>query len=304
MKKISQENLNIFYGFACNYSCDGCSSGSDVVDSTEDPDLELALSSIAKLSNLFDVKNMLTLIGGEALLYWQSRIAPLSKEVRKHFPHVKINVFTNGQLIHKHLDQVLDLMCDLGNFDITITRHIPNISNNQPGRIWSKSIDTIANDSRIFKIHDHHYHIRDRIHNNIHITDNNNNFWKSFYRHTTDGKIKPWATNDPVGSMKHGCTGHICTVVFENKIYKCGNLAMLNQNLRARGQQDDPDWQKYLSYMPIDLDDINLDLLSRFSETYGLPTTWCDMCANKIENMTKWHRRTHAMIFTKNHKNK
>ena len=297
--KINQENLNIFYGFACNYSCDGCTSGSDAVDRAQDPDLDAIFKVIPRLSEMFAVSNMITLIGGEPLLYWEDRVEPLAIMLRQHFPQVKINIFTNGQLLGKKLEKVIDLMIALGNVDITITRHVSHLAATQVVTKWHESIDSVGQHPLIVKLHDDHWHIINHVHNNLHFVNTDSAYWKSFYQHTSDGTIKPWATNDPVGSMIHGCTGSVCSVIVENRLYKCGPLAMLADNLKSRGQIDDPAWAKYINYPWIDVWNPRADLLQQFVDTYGRPTEYCDMCANKPHQQTRWQSRTYQMVFQK-----
>jgi hypothetical protein len=296
-KKIDQSNLNIFYGYLCNYSCEGCFSGSNSVDTIElDPDLQKTFDSIEPLSNLFNVQSMVTLIGGEPFLYWDSRIVPLALEINHCFPNIKINITTNGQLLGKNVDKIYSLSEKIDNLSLTISRHLRAVTDVKIKEIWDQNMHAFLNDPKIIQINEDHYHIKDNVNANIYFTNIDN--WKSYYYyHGTD--IKPWATDDPEKSMAYGCPGNVCSCVFEDKIYKCANLATLSGHLASRGQENDPDWNKYLSYPAIDVHNIDLELLNNFEKTYGKPTTYCDMCSNSQTNILNWEQRTFPMVFSK-----
>ena len=130
MPKISQVNLPIFIGHRCNYSCQECSSGSDFIkDSTDDPTLEEIISVIPTLAEKFEITDMISLQGGEPFLYWNDKILPLVAVLRQHFLSVPINIFTNGQLIGKNMDKVLDLCDNFQNISFTISKHLVGVTN-------------------------------------------------------------------------------------------------------------------------------------------------------------------------------
>lgn len=285
--KTRIHNLNIFYGYRCNLACDGCFSGSDVVRTAElDPSLEKTLNSLPQLAELFEVQEMVTLVGGEPLLYWND-IVVLCRAIRQHFPGVTINLFTNGLNIDRYTNELIELMLELDPFTLAITRHLDAfIETSTIGSKWKTKLDSFLQDSRIVKIHNEHYHIDNHIHCNIRLRRVDE--WRLYYKTSPDGTIKPFATNDPAGSMQHGCPGNVCTAVFENKVYKCPTLATLPGHLKTRGQADDPDWQPYLDYPAIDLDNINPEHWNQFVSTYGHPISQCDMCNNQPQHNIIW----------------
>ena len=294
--KIDQVNLNIFYGYRCNYSCVGCFAGSDhVQDKNHDPSMDEIYESIPILSTLFNVTNEVTLIGGEPFMYWRERIVPLSREIRKHFPGVKITTITNGQLLGNHVDEVIDWFDEMEIASITVTRHIDSIADSVPGKKWHAGADKFFSHPRLVKIHSEHYHIKDNINANIHL--NRPDQWMPSFKYTDDGKIKPFATNDPAGSMKHGCPGRVCSCTFGTKLYKCPKIAALPLHLTTLNQSDDPDWEKYLNYPALDLKNITIDDLEFLKSTYGKPTEHCDMCNNQPVNNIPWYKRDQKMLF-------
>jgi hypothetical protein len=184
-------------------------------------------------------------------------------------------------------------------FSLTITDHLngEELRNTTPGKVWRESINTFLNHKQIVKIHKDHYHIKDNINSNIYFARPDSNAWRNIYKTTIDGKIKPFATNDPEGSMKYGCvSNNICSMVRGTKLYKCTQLATLENGLRAKNQLDDPDWKKYLSYTPVDLLNIDESTLTNFIDTYAKPIDVCDMCSN---SPSSGGPRQYNMIFKK-----
>jgi hypothetical protein len=237
------------------------------------------------------------LIGGEPFLYWDDRIVPLAKKCNEYFKGTQINIPTNGQLLAKNIDKIIELSKVIDNFSITVTRHLEGVDH-KIKEIWSNGVDALENHPEIIKLHNDHYHIKGNIYANIYFFKGRN--WKFYYYRDQDNKIKPWATNDPAGSMRHGCPGPVCSGIIDNKLYKCPQLATLPDLLTTLNQQDDQDWSKYLNYPFIDLNNIDPEKWKNFVDSYGSPTTWCDMCNNKPENNVPWNQRTYEMVFVRN----
>lgn len=277
-RKINQENFNIFYGFRCNYSCQGCSTSSDIVkDKSLDPDLQEIIDIIPDIDKLFNINNMLTLIGGEPFLYWDTKILPILKELQKYFPDTRKNIFTNGALLGKNIDKFISATKEVNNVALEITDHLADLKYTTPaGKVWLSGIEKLENHPDIVKISDEHYHVKNNIYANIYIIRSGSNWVQTF--NNVDGKIKPWKTGDPQKSMDVGCTGNICSFVRNNKVYKCGLLANLDVALALRGQSDEPEWQPYLNYEPLDIHNHTQEQLDFFENTYGKPISECDMC--------------------------
>jgi hypothetical protein len=239
---------------------------------------------------------MFTLIGGEPLLYWD-RIVLLVYQIRKYFPHATINITTNGVLLHKFKDQLIELLMEVDNIRISLTNHFSEFIEDSTGVKYLKNLDQFFSDSRINKIHRLHYDIPCK-NINFHLHEFVDGFTAQWEK--SSGKLKPFATNDPVGSMQHGCTGDICSAVHDSKLYKCPRFVVLPVVLAKVNQLDDPDWQKYLHYTPIELTKDNIhDELLRFEENQGHSIPECDMCPNKrVINITQFPH-TKENIFTR-----
>jgi organic radical activating enzyme len=296
--KIKQNNLPIFIGHKCNYSCTNCSVGSDFVKHhNDDPTLEDILQSIPVLAEKFTVTTMISLQGGEPFMYWDEKIVPLAKELNYWFPGTRINVYTNGHLIGKNIEKMFDLINQIKNISFTVSRHLSGNLDSAPGKAWASSVNTLLNHPNILRIHDDHYHVKNNINANIYFYTTK--YWRSHYVTQPDGKIKPHATGNPSESMRHGCIGSTCSFLHGTKLYKCGRLATISTQLNESNQLDDPDWKKYLQYQPIDLLNIDKPLFDNFIETYGKPIDLCDMC-NGTTSEVEWQDRTWEMVFQPN----
>ena len=297
MIKHIDQAFNVIYGYRCNYSCIGCCNGSDYVTiENYDPDIDLTIESIKRLPDLIEIpeEGMITLLGGEPLMYWKERIIPLARTIREAFPTARINIFSNGHLVNKHIDSIIEVL-DTYRCHMTISQHLLGDMNSPLGKKWRENVDEFLTDPRIVKIHDQHYHVSGNIAANIFFY--NADEWFTWYQQTPNGDIKPWATQDPEGSMKHGCaSGNTCSALFENRLYKCGSLAMLPGFLTAKNQINDIDWKKYLDYPYVDVLDVDPSRFRSFVDTYGKPIPECDMCNNQKHKVIKWTGRTQNMV--------
>lgn len=298
MSKIDLKIVNLYYGFDCNLTCRECFSGSDIIRNKQyDPSLESLLKSIEDMSqHISNITEMFTLIGGEPLLYWD-RIVALVHHFRKFYPTTVINITTNGVLLHKHRKEVLDLLLSTDNIRISLTNHFSEFMEDPTGVKYKQNLEYFFSDPRINRIHALHYDIPNR-NINFHLHEYAEGF-KSQWQHI-DGKLKPWATNDPQGSMNYGCTGNICSAIIDSKLFKCPRFVVLPAILDKVNQTDDSDWKKYLAYTPIDLSQEGIQYkLQEFEANQGHPISECDMCPNKhIINITQIPH-TKENIFTK-----
>jgi organic radical activating enzyme len=298
MSKVNLIIVSLFYGFDCNLTCRDCSSGYDILrNKNHDPSEESLLKSIEDMSHYVnDITDMFTLIGGEPFLYWD-RIELLVRHFRKFYPTTKINITTNGVLLHKFKDRVIDLMMEVDHIRISLTNHFSEFMDDPTGIKYKQNLDYFFSDPRINCIHDLHYDIPN--HDiNFHFHDFSDGFTAQWRREGS--KLKPWATNDPKASMDNGCIGRVCSALHNSKLYKCMRFVTLPTVLDKVGQLTDPEWSKYLNYQPIDLslDDVD-GLVDKFVNNQGNPISECDMCHNKkIVNITQIPH-TKENIFTK-----
>jgi len=296
--KFQETILNIMYGYRCNFSCEGCCTGSNYIkNNSYDPDINKTIEILPALANLVDIADtgMITLLGGDIFMYWPDQIIPLTLAIRKHFPNASINLFTNGQLLNKYTDEIIDLMTTIDNCKLTISQHLIGDLETALGQAWTRNVSQFLNDSRIWKIHNDHYHIKGYLDCNIHFY--NGIDWFTWYKQEADGRIKPHVSQDPVRSMQYGCaSGPLCSTIFETNLYKCSSLATLDGLLSLKGQKDDPDWQDYLNYPHVDLNNFDLENFEYHKKNHGKPVAYCDMCSASPRNIIKWMDRKQNMV--------
>ncbi len=88
----------------CNLKCKGCTHFSNICDKYE-ISIEQFKNDIEKLSSLVNI-DLIRLMGGEPLLHSElSKILPI---VRKYFPNSKVALVSNGLLIPKMDDQLIE----------------------------------------------------------------------------------------------------------------------------------------------------------------------------------------------------
>lgn len=300
MEKIKLKFVEIFYGYKCNLSCQGCSSASDVIKTTDhDPSLESIFQSIKDLSK-YVYPESVDLMGGELFLYWD-KVEKIVPVLREHFPTSRISLVTNGLLLPKYKEQLLDMCEKYHPCTIDITNHFTLFSKDIRTKKYQKQLDAFLSDKTLTEevkwknpIEHLRTHRTPDIENpksvlvqkqiykddKIYVKLYNQQAFVSSYFKTQDGKVKPYATNDPQGSYAHGCAMPYRYFLLDSKLYKCSWFAVLPHILKAYEQESDPDWQKYLSYEPLDLTNPSLEALEEFDRTKRMGISQCDMCSN------------------------
>lgn len=265
MGKIKLKLVEVFYGYRCNLSCKGCSSGSDIIKNYDnDPTLESILCSIENLSNHV-IPDNIDLIGGELLLYWD-RIELITAKIRQHFPTTNIGMVTNGLQLDKFKDRLIDLCKRNHPCTVDITDHFTLFSSDVVAKKYHKKLNTFLKNT-------HRAQIVTQLTKPIE--------FKSCYYITEQGKLKPYATNDPIGSYTNGCAMPYCHTLVDSKLYKCSWFVVLPNILASKGQSNDIDWDRYLNYQPLDLVNPTDESLLAFSNTQDQAISLCDMCSNK-----------------------
>lgn len=298
MQKHPLKIVNFYYGFQCNLSCHGCSSGSDMIKHRDhDPSLDEIFDTIENLATyVSDITMMATLLGGEPFLYWDEKIVPMLYKIRKHWPNATLNLTTNGLLLHKYTDEIIEVFSDLKNVKLQISKHASNVGNHPFAKTYEANLNKFLSDSRFHKIHDLHYDLPgfDGPIFDIHLEQWDQPFVAQFQ--FKDGKVKPFAANDPEGSMANGCIGSFCSMVINNRLYKCPRLAALPIILKEKNQLGDPDWQKYL-HTYVDLKLASQEDIDRFYQEEGKPIAQCDVCPNqRIPNETLIPRTARTIL--------
>lgn len=284
---ITLDIVDVFYGHRCNLACVGCNTGCDIIHTTDyDPSLDDILLSITNLSTYVqNIRQVVSLVGGEPLLYWEDKVVPIIYHVRKKIPSACIAIVTNGLLLHKFKNDILKLMVTVGNMKLVISDHLYTFSTTDKTKIgYHDNLNNFLSDSRITKINNLSYSLDNNV--EILIQRYESGFFAQYIK--IDSKLKPFATNDPANSFKYGCSGPTCAFLINSKLYKCSRFGVLHNVLSNSNQLNDLDWQQYLEYVPVDLQSDNvLQQLKLFEENEGNHIDLCDMCpSNQIVNIS------------------
>jgi hypothetical protein len=100
------------------------------------------------------------------------------------------------------------------------------------------------------------------------------------------GVPKPF-NSTPSDAYKNSCPSQFCAFLHDKKIYKCAALGTLRRLLEKYNITDDPDWQRYLSYKPIDLENSSEEDLDRFADTHYCSIDECSMCPGEYRGIEK-----------------
>ena len=303
MKKIKLNLVEIIYGYQCNLKCNGCSSASNLIlDKSYDPTLESIYKSIDDLGKHVIPENI-DLMGGELFLYW-NKIEKIIIKIRENFPDVCIGLVTNGLLLDKFSNKLLNLCEKFHPCKVDITDHFTLFSEDviskkyhnklneffknynipktntikwNPSKQWlEKSKSLLANNS--IKTLTIRQEIYETSTTKFQITKQQE--FSTCYYENNQGLIKPYATHDPTGSYANGCSSPWCHTLINSKLYKCNWFVVLPYILELKNQLNDTDWGKYLNYKPLDLTNPAQEDLDYFYKTRLSSISQCDMCSN------------------------
>lgn len=306
--------LDIYIGSKCNLTCYQCDTRSDIFkDNSNDPELDEILEGIDLVRKKFKV-NLYSTLGGEPL-YYLDRIEKIVKFIRSYDQTTTIAFSTNGALLEKKMDQVVELVktynisisvCDhFASFeDKALSTKIENAAKELVNRLGYKPIDGVEffkrniinvdkaeTDESLKRFLKYYPNITDGHEKNLVHGNYSSWIWfrpqhdfQSHYRRNKNNTPKPFMTNDPKGSYFNGCCNLFCNFLNKKKLYKCAALGTLESFLKKENLLNDQDWQKYLNYKPLDLENCSLEEVVNFSNNKFAESSVCDMCPNSDDH--------------------
>jgi hypothetical protein len=225
---------------------------------------------LSEWSKALDVGTV-CLFGGEPLM--NKDISSWIKLTRKYFPHSNIKIISNGfYLEHKNI--LADLF-EAGNTTYQISLHwregdkFNNIKKNLIGQINQYPNWKVVKSNRKEVIL---AAINKTVTVQLAVFGE---FVQPYKGHGTS--MQPW-NSDNIEASYSNCGSPLNPILYKNKIYKCGPIANLRDTLELFNLQDDPAWQKYLTYSgytTLDVDELIAD--------YSKPNNICSMCASNTE---------------------
>lgn len=284
--------LDVLVGSKCNLACHQCDTRSDIIkDTNYDSSIEEILAGITLAQNNFDIE-MFSMLGGEPLLYLD-KIREIVKHIRSTDTNTRIVIPTNGMLLEKRSDELADIMLTY-NVSLYVCNHFAAFDDKTlPNKIVDSAV-SFANKLNlapydtvkfIEEITGNPVKDKENFNGNEQVFSNGKfQVWvrdqAEFHSHYyfSAGKPKPFMSGDAALSYKEGCCSPFCTFLKNKKLYKCAALGTLEKFLSFHNSLDDPDWQKYLAYKPLNLETATIDELTRFSNGVLEHSEVCDMC--------------------------
>jgi len=303
--------LDAFYGNKCNLACSNCDSRSDELD-FDGPSIESIRESLILANKKFDVENW-SMIGGEPFLY-KDKILEIIKCIRSFEPNKTIFMSTNGMLLHKNIDWVVDLVNEY-HIWVQVCNHTPlfyskdtmvnavhtigqrlGIKETIPAHLWWYDVfkaDTgTDNWKKYLKEKGWIDDFEGRDPNDITYMEGNwgIHYMESPYFQTIVNKVngipKPFNSN-PADAYKNSCPSQFCAFLHDKKIYKCGALGTLRRLLEKYDLLQDAEWQKYLKYKPVNLETCTDKEIEHFANTHYCSVDECSMCPGEYIGVEK-----------------
>jgi len=267
------KGIGVMVDFRCNLACDGCDIGSNLRIS-DDYKLSDRLAWIDLLADRMDEFNLFindySIIGGEPFVD-PDQLIILARHIRSRNPLSCFNLSSNGMLINRG-KHILSELASLG-VDITITVH------DDSDFVMKKialGIHDLKNNGVTFGVKGMPFPVYN--------PKGTKYFWKVNHPLDSEGKMHPAKESNYKQSWA-ACTEKFCTQLYEGAIWKCPYLSYLRHKLTMTGQLDDPEWQYYLTYKPLDLRTCSYDDLITFLSTG--PETFCSMCPKTINHVMR-----------------
>lgn len=247
--KLRISHLEWHISHACNFTCESCChysnhkfTGNVSVDEIKD---WYALWSHRLEPNTIDI------LGGEPLL--NKNICEIVKLTREAWPTSKIDITTNGVLLHKfpELPKYLEKY-DVG---LKISKHG---TNNEYNVLWNSIVEQVTIWQEQYKIA-------------VNLWQSDQVWFKAYKGFGSN--IEPYEDNDPQSSWDNCITGQDCWQIHDGKIYKCAPLAylpMLNEKYKLSSK-----WDHYLTYEPLEPTCTDLELEEFFNRK---AESYCAMC--------------------------
>lgn len=218
-------NLEIHLVHVCNLSCESCSHYSNqghkgVVSLTE---AERWMSLWNRRLN----PQTFSLLGGEPTVH--PDLIGFFALTRRHWPHARLRLVTNGFFLHRHPGLPAALKCDPNAcIDLSIHHDAPE---------YREKLQPIMDLLRSW-VRD--YGIRVRVYQSF-------KTWTRRYLGRGNA-MEPFQDAQPRQSWEH-CPAKYCPQLFEEEIWKCAPLAYLKlQDVKYHLSSS---WKPYLRYQPL-----------------------------------------------------
>ena len=271
----------IMASYACTLSCVGCTNYSNFNYSGY-PRWEPTRDEIARWTEVVHFESF-GIIGGEPLL--NPDIRTWIHGVRDLMPETtEVSLVTNGTRLEQAPD-LISWMVDCAPSKLTVVPHLDEdvIAPQVRAMVEATGLPFAASEVEYDDVDGTR-----QIQTNYRLSSPDvlvevfrpRFFLKSYQGFATD--MRPWDHNDPKGAIEI-CPCRFCPLLFEGRLYKCSQIALLRNHLGKLGLLDVAEWQPYLEYQGVGPDDAP-EVLDRFVRRFGVAESICRMCpAEKVE---------------------
>lgn len=317
MMQPSLKIFDIFYGNQCNLACAQCDTRSDLIRKKDnDPTIESIKEGILLAKDKFDIE-IYSLLGGEPLLYLE-KVKEIIEFIRSFDTTTTIMLPTNGDLISRNKEYLHDLLSK-HNVLLMVSDHVRKFKDKTRSDKIKESVEELSKSLEILLVDSNelwedvlsqrpldegwreYWKIKSTYFDqgNVDLNKSLDMFWwnKKFgiflqgqgdhlkHYYMEDNKPRPFNSLDFVKAYFKSCPSCYCTFLYNKKLYKCAALGTLSQFLERHEVIDDPEWQTYLKYKPLDLENCTEDEVNTFSISKFKAIEECSMCPESHESV-------------------
>jgi uncharacterized Fe-S cluster-containing radical SAM superfamily protein len=283
--------LDIFIGNKCNLSCFQCDTRSDIVKTKSfDPSIESIKQGITLAQQHFTIEHY-SLLGGEPLFY-MDKVKEIVTFIRSVDSTTPILLPTNGKMIGRKADELAALVKQY-NLTLMICNHFSAFEDTTLSDELTADVSSFIKQMELTESKQHTFFdqvIDKGLYVNEHgkatVFFRDQDYFQSNY-YLENNKPKPFASGDSDASYANGCCSPFCSFLRDSKLYKCAALATVRTLLEHHDSLNDPAWEKYLNYEPLDLANCTPEQVADFSNTKYRSIEQCDMCPSQSKSFTK-----------------
>lgn len=283
--------LDIFIGNKCNLSCFQCDTRSDIVKSKSfDPSIESIKQGITLAQQYFNIEHY-SLLGGEPLFY-MDKVKEIVAFIRSFDSTTPILLPTNGKMIDKKANELSALISQY-NLTLMVCNHFSAFEDKTLSTELTANVVKFVKQMRLTESKQHLF-FDQIIDKGLYVNEQgkvtlffrDQDYFQSNY-YLENNKPKPFASGDSDASYANGCCSPFCSFLRDSKLYKCAALATVRTLLEHHDSLNDPAWEKYLNYEPLDLTNCTPEEVAHFSNTKYRSIEQCDMCPSQSKSFTK-----------------
>ena len=269
--------------YACNLSCRGCITMTDYMRKGS-VSIDKGKLWLEEWSDQLDI-GTICLFGGEPLM--NKDITSWIRQTRKYFPNSQIKIISNGTYLKNK--NILPELFSVGNVVYQISLHWREgpkfeeikkqlLSQMQKYESWT----TVKSDRKEIIYAFSHGTVLVQL-------AVFGEFIQPYQGH--GNSMKPWASDD-INASYNICGSPRNPILYNNRIFKCGPIANLEDTLILHNLEKDPDWQTYLDYKGFGVSDDLTELIDNFNKPHDI----CSMCSKHKEQAEILHYQSENVL--------